>query len=290
MEVTLWLVKFVGLALVFVAVSLAIMVAICRFRLARAVNRLAARLDGNLSFRLLVLRGVAIGTGVLAAGMLFLLGPFGTRISILWVHRTALGALLGFLWLAQYQQVKALVLCRRGAPIISIASCYLRLWRLTEIAPAPVALVLAASGIQLAAGGYSLEAGWLCALVLAFGFLFFDGILGFTPLSRQLKREALLAVETGEEIKLRELVRSVSVNGTLTSHFASFPLFFLFGWFKPPLANPLAREIHAIEGWGGVQTAALAVIALSGLIVAGARWCSRSWTSRRTTRGWSSVP
>jgi hypothetical protein len=268
----LWLAGAVSLAMDFVIVSLAVMAAVCRLRRPRAADRPALLRNEALSGPLLVLQRAARGAGVVAAGALLLSGQFGIAIPPLWAHCTALGALFGFLLLAQYQQVSAVVLCLRGQPAVVIVPLYLRLWRLTEIAPAPIALVLLASGFELAAGRYSPRAGWLCVLVLAFGFLFFDGILGFTPLTRSLKKEALRAVESGEEGDFRKLVLGLPVNATLLAHYSSFPLLFLFGWLKPPLSNPLASPIALLEQAGGKPLSILGLIAVSGVIVIGLRW------------------
>jgi hypothetical protein len=101
-----------------------------------------------------------------------------------WFHHAAFFGLFLFLLVAQALQVEGFIKLRNGAEIESLLSTYNRLWWLTEIVPAPIAVGILVSGLGLicqdamsdpsgdALDNYSLRSGWLFALVASFGFFF----------------------------------------------------------------------------------------------------------------------
>jgi len=232
--------------------------------------------DGAPSGQLVAGQRLARALGAGGAAAVLLSGHLGISIPPLGAHRMALAALFVFLLVAQYRQVAAVVLCLRPAPLEVIASHYRRLWQMTEIAPAPIALILLASGLRLVARGYSPSASWLCVLIVAFGFLFFDGILEFTPLTRLLKDEGTQAALSGEAGALRSLVLSRRVNLRLLGHCGSFPFLALCGYLKPNLPNPLAGAIGALDRHAGAAAAVMALFLLGGIVaIAARRWRNR---------------
>ena len=173
----------------------------------------------------------------------------------LWVHHAAFFALLAFLAIAQYFLFEALWKLRGHAPADSIAATYTRLWIVTELLPAPIALTIFITGLRLvwqaAAAdppihGKSPVQFWLSTLIFAFGIFFWDGILGYTRLVRDLRWRWItvtgpyeLKVVSPPSVILRE-------NLQLTLHFVSWPVVFLLGLYQWQFDNPLSVWVQQI--------------------------------------------
>lgn len=173
-----------------------------------------------------------------------------------WIHHAAIFGLFAFLLTAQTLQVEGFLKLRRGAMPISIFATYNRLWWLTEIAPAPIAITILTSGLGLicqdaisdparaALDNYSLRSGWLLALVASFGFFFWDGILGFSVSVREMRKFWYAAQRSDTptsdlSLKFRDRWRDTQ----LLLHFVSFPFVFLLGALREPTHNFLAKYV-----------------------------------------------
>ena len=123
----------------------------------------------------------------------FLVVPLGDPVMrgiTLWTHHTSFLMLFLFLIAAEYFQMEAWWKIRRAAPIESVAASYSRLWMLTEIVPAPIALVIFLTGLRLIQESRETNSPstfWLLALILSFSMFFWDGIFGYTPIVRNLR-------------------------------------------------------------------------------------------------------
>lgn len=288
------LATLLGLAGVVALVVLFLSVGICCLQRVRIGGRAWSPPRRSSRTGALRLRRISVGSGFLLAALLFLtrdVQPVGTPLV---THRCALVALAGFLLCAQHLQVRAVVACIRGEDAGRCLIAYQRLRRLTEVAPAPIALVLLASGLRLVAQfGHSLREGWLLVLVSAFGFLFFDGILGFTPLVRDLHRCAVRSVELGDDQDLRRKALGAPANATFLVHFASLPFLVLVGWFRPMIPNPIAVLLVALEDRVatftrvprlGPQATVLAVLGIVGVSNLAVRWLAGRSARPRLTR------
>lgn len=245
--------------------------------------------------RIVLLQRISLVVGVLLATLLLSAPeappPGMARVA----HRCALVVLGTFLLAALYLQIRTVVAFHRSESVTRLARDYERLWQITEVAPAPTALVLLASGVRMTTDhGHSLREGWLLVLTVAFGILFFDGILGFTPLVRDLHRRARDTVEMREVGRLRERSLSIAANATLLLHFSSFPFLVLMGWFRPAIPNPFAGLVGGVEQWAvaatsrgvGPQTAILVVLGLTGLFVGALRRLTSARTALEEPSSW----
>jgi len=167
----------------------------------------------------------------------------------LWLHRFGLCLLFTFLIVGQYLQIEAWIKVRRGYDAKSIAITCRRLKYLTELMPAPAALMILLSGLKLIyQGGYSVSSGWVFYLVSFFSLMFIDGLVHYRPHARKLMDVSARAEHTPD--KIGELTTALSdwfSRIRLFLHFASFPFLFLLGYFKPTLTNPLAGPILWLE-------------------------------------------
>ncbi len=112
------------------------------------------------------------------------------RLLTLWLHHAAIGMLFVFLLAAQYQQAEAWWRIRRGMSAGAVAASYRRLWLLTELVPAPVAMVILFTGLRLiweTPRLHPLAEPWLFALVVGFSLFFWDGIITYLPVTRTLR-------------------------------------------------------------------------------------------------------
>jgi len=202
-------------------------------------------------------------------------------VAVLWLHHTSFWLLFLFLLSGQYFQVEAWWKIREGMARESVAATYRRLWMLTEIVPPPVALTIFLTGLRLIwetaeskAEGQrgSLSGFWLQGLVLGFSLFFWDGILGYTPIVRTLRRRC----EVGSESL--QPAQTFVERGQLMAHCLSWPFVFLIGvlhWNSPTvLTIPIEELERSLQffspGWPEV-IAAIVLWLLMGLVVRLAR-------------------
>jgi hypothetical protein len=207
----------------------------------------------------------------------------GLSVVVLWLHHTSFWLLFVFLLAGQYFQVEAWWKIRGDMPTQSVAASYRRLWMLTEIVPAPVALMIFLTGLRLIwqshgntepSQAVSISAFWLQGLVLGFGLFFWDGILGYTPIVRGLRnRWEAAATETGGA-ESSPRAQPILESAQLLVHLLSWPLVFLVGVFRRDSPTLLTPPVEALErwlsflpsGWPEVTTAILLWL-LMGLLV-----------------------
>jgi hypothetical protein len=110
---------------------------------------------------------------------------------VLWLHRTAFFSLFAFLSIAQFLRFQAWWQIRQECPSQCLAATVQRLWALTEIAPAPIALIIFLTGLRLIWDKPAKNAPSelrLSALIASFSVFFFDGIVGYQPAVRKMVR------------------------------------------------------------------------------------------------------
>jgi hypothetical protein len=196
----------------------------------------------------------------------------------LWSHHVSFMLLFLFLAAAQYFQIEARWRIRREDSTRSVALTYRRLWILTEMAPAPIALAIFLSGLRLMwemPDENSPDAVWLLGLVLAFSVFFWDGVLGYQPIVRNWYRYWSQAAE--RDIPVNEAARSrgqLAERLQLLAHFLSWPFVFVLGVFRWDFPNAITSELSLLmdhlrflpQGWPEVVTALL-LWASTGLLV-----------------------
>jgi hypothetical protein len=211
--------------------------------------------------------------------------PIFHKITI-WAHHTSIFLLFLFLLTAEYFQAEAWWRIRRGSATPSVAASFRRLWVLTETMPAPVALTIFLTGLRLiwdSPQANSPSSLWLFALILGFGLLFWDGILGYQPIVRSMWKNWRRAVEVGMPVADVALPRYLTDTIQLLLHFLSWPLVFLLGLFRWNRVTPLTQPVSQITdglrflplGWPEVITAVVLWI-VAGIIVFLLRLASRS--------------
>jgi hypothetical protein len=187
----------------------------------------------------------------------------------LWAHHAGIFLLIVFLATAEYFQAEAWWRVRHRCPTRLVAASVRRLWVLTEIMPAPIALTVFLTGLRLiwdSPQANSPSRFWLFALVIGFSLFFWDGILGYKPIVRCMWANWKRAVELG--IPATEVARTVfCLTDTLQLlvHFFSWPVVFLFGLFRWNTVTPLTQLISEVTdrlgflpaGWPEVTAAAL---------------------------------
>jgi uncharacterized membrane protein len=166
-----------------------------------------------------------------------------------WLHHIGFGLLFVFLVTVQYLQIEAKLRITFNHPMTSIARTYYRMWLITELLPAPSALLLGLSGFRLIREtGVSLETGWVFWLVTFFGVLFWDGIFFFTNDARALKNEALTACHQGKgAAEFSTQSRNFMRDTLLFLHFASFPFIFQIGALRPDCWSPLRDQMKNLN-------------------------------------------
>jgi hypothetical protein len=205
----------------------------------------------------------------------------------LWAHHTSFLTLFLFLIAAEFFQMEAWWKIRRAAPSESVAASYWRLWALTEIVPAPVALTIFFTGLRLIREAPEMNSPstfWLLTLILSFSILFWDGIFAYTPIVRSLRerwREASIErLPAGSAVRT---IRGTSESVQLFLHFISWPFVFLLGVYRWDFPNRMSDSAAAFEarlsslgfsaGWPQVATAVLLWV-LMGVVVGLARGLS----------------
>jgi hypothetical protein len=177
-------------------------------------------------------------------------------VVVLWLHHTSFLLLFVFLLAGQYFQVEAWWKVRGGMSGQSVGATYRRFWMLTEIVPAPVALMIFLTGLRLiwqthgdtAQGhGNSMSAFWLQGLVLGFALFFWDGILGYTPIVRGLRKRWESGSGGSVPSKSLRLPQTAIESAQLLLHLLSWPLVFFLGVFRwdfPTILTPLVEGLE----------------------------------------------
>jgi hypothetical protein len=214
---------------------------------------------------------------------------------VLGAHIASISALFLFLVAAEYLQAEAWFRIRRRFSILSVAASYRRLWVITKIAPAPIALMVFLTGLRLIWDSPQPNSPvnlWLVGLIIGFGLFFWDGILGYQPIVRRMweywkqLRDAgtVIADAAPMPCYLRDTLQ-------LTLHFLSWPIVFLLGFFRwsavTPLTAPISNLIYRLAslstGWPEV-IAAIILWLLAGAVVGLGRILLRSLTRSGTSQ------
>jgi hypothetical protein len=202
-------------------------------------------------------------------------------LMVLWLHHMSFWLLFVFLIAGQYFQVEAWWKIRRRMSRQSVGATYRRFWILTEIVPAPVALMIFLTGLRLIWQGEgnvappnvgnSLSAFWLQALIIGFSLFFWDGIFGYTPIVRGLRKSCDTEGGPAESCpQAPPFIETIQ----LLIHLLSWPLVFLMGVFRwdfpTVLTSPIEGAEHRLSflpaGWPAVTTA-ISLWLLIGLFV-----------------------
>jgi hypothetical protein len=200
----------------------------------------------------------------------------------LWAHHVSFSLLFLFLLASQYMQTQAWWAKRRSKSTSAVASAYRRLWILTELMPAPVAVAILLTGLRLIWDTPALNspAGnlWLVVLIVGFGCFFFDGIFSFQPIVRDLHHHWQVAEESNmaaEHARWTCPVRRWQ-ELQLLLHTLSFPVVFVFGVFRWNPPNPVTPLLVRVAdrlpaflptGWPEVTMAILLWVAAGFAVV-----------------------
>jgi hypothetical protein len=156
-----------------------------------------------------------------------------------WIHRCGVVLLGGFLCAALYFQIETIVKQKRSASMASIGATYRRWLWLTEIMPAPAAIMLFFTGFNRIFGvpGYSINSTWLLGLVSVLGIMMADGIFGYSPAVRKLAR---IADATSDTTKFFSVSHDPCRDLKFLLHALSFPLVLLLPiWRIGPNWSPV---------------------------------------------------
>jgi hypothetical protein len=206
---------------------------------------------------------------------------------ILGAHIVSVSGLFLFLLAAEYLQAEAWIRVRGRFSIQSVTASYRRLWVLTEIAPAPIALIVFLTGLRLiwdSPKDNSPASLWLAGLVLGFGLFFWDGILGYQPIVRRMWDHWKHLPDADAPIATAATMpHYLSDSLQLALHFLSWPFVFLLGFFRwnavTPLTAPISNLTYRLArfstGWPEVITAILLWL-LAGVAVGLGRALLRS--------------
>jgi hypothetical protein len=157
-----------------------------------------------------------------------------------------------------------------------VAATYHRLWLLTELLPGAIAVTIFLTGLRLlweAPQANLLPQVWLLIILMVFGFFFFDGLLGFTPIVR--RRKAHSDATMNESLPASRIASySVWDSVQLFIHFVSWPFLLFLGVFRYDAPNLVSNWLGLLEsslqflpeGWPAVLIA-VAIWALAGAVV-----------------------
>jgi hypothetical protein len=223
------------------------------------------------------------------------------RLITLWTHHAGFSLLFVFLLVTHHCQAEAWWRARRGGSAASVARVYRRLWLLTEIVPAPVALAIFLTGLRLiweSAGTRSthwVSQPWLLTLVVGFSVFFWDGVLGYRPAVRGLYARWEVSAQRGDpSASTRDATGGVLRSLQFLAHTVSVAALFAVGLFRQDMPTRPVAHVARLEqrlaflpgGWPAVMTAVLAwaAVGLALLLVvrmapAVRRW-SRRWRAR----------
>lgn len=187
--------------------------------------------------------------------LLFHVNTFG---AMQWVHHVGVVLLGIFLATSLYLQVEIRGKIGAAADIHSVQRSY-RNWRnITELMPAPAALMVLGSGFGLlyAKPGYSINRGWIFVLILILAVMMSDGIFGYTFDVRRLLHSADVEIARSGTTKSFSLATSNGLRDLkLIAHSLSFPIVVVFPalkiWNDHSPASPALRAIglRDVGGW-----------------------------------------
>jgi hypothetical protein len=203
---------------------------------------------GGLALAFAATTSLAVFVAIPVRSMRFLLVT-------LWIHHAAFWSLFAFLAVAEFFQIEAWWRIRQGRSTPTVSAAYHRLWILTEIVPAPIAVTIFLTGLRLIwelPERNSPSSVWLFGLVLGFGFFFFDGIFGYTPIVAGFHDHWRRATENSAPVAIAaQEYRRPLERAQLFVHFLSWPFVFLLGLsgWNPP--NPITACIASFERWLG---------------------------------------
>jgi len=210
-----------------------------------------ARKDGEASVRAIgqLLPAFAASTCLISFIAYPVRDPTSRGI-VLWLHHAGFIGLFCFLSAVQYLQIEAWWKRRLGRSARSVAESYRRLWLLTEILPGTAAIIILLTGLRLLwemPEAVSPAELWLMIIICVFGFFFFDGLLGFTPIVRRWQT-CWQAISTGRLTATDRTPPMTLESLQLFAHFASWPCLFALGItrYNPP--NPVSNQVSLIEG------------------------------------------
>jgi len=208
-----------------------------------------------------------------------------------WLHHAGFIVLFAFLAAVEFMKLEAGWKRRAGASVPSIASTYRRLWILTELIPAPVALLILMTGLRMVwenPEGNSPSKMWLLGLTVGFSFFFWDGILGFQPIIRAAKTRWQIAGSSGSLPVLPGRFDEFWTGLQTFLHFLSFPFVLALGIFRWDPPSRVTKGVQLLEvrlghslpqGW--LQVVIILLIwAGAGALLAVLRY-SRRWFMRK---------
>ncbi len=175
-----------------------------------------------------------------------------------WIHHVGVVLLGAFLAAALYFQLEIHMKVNRGFPLASLRHSYQRWRELTEVVPAPAAIMILVSGMALvyARSGFSVARGWIFTLIVALAVMMADGIFAYSCDLRRLLMVADLAVN--EDWSSEEFVCTTRNRGReirLFLHSLSYPFVVIFPAFRicdsrSPVGPIMRRAgIHELAGW-----------------------------------------
>jgi len=204
----------------------------------------------------------------------------------LWAHHASVFLLFLFLITAEYFQAEAGWRIWHRCSTQSVAASFRRLWLLTELTPAPIAVAVLLTGLRLIWDSPQVNSPsslWLFVMVVGYSLFFWDGILGYRPIVRRMWRDWKQSADAGIPVARPACTRRYATDTLqLALHFFSWPLISVFGLFRwNALTLPTQAIAHLIgrlrvlpPGWPEVTTAALLWL-LAGVLVASVRACFR---------------
>jgi hypothetical protein len=225
-------------------------------------------------------RGAAVACSASVASLAIISAPVirgsDSIAACLWIHHIGIVLLGAFLVAAAYLQTDLWIGIFYKRDIYSLRSTCNGWWCLTELVPAPAAIMILMSGLGLLyqIPGFSVERGWIFMLLLILGAMMSDGILGYTPEVRSLARDFNEAGDHSPATRslvfgksgLRRQIR-------LLLHPLTFPMAIVIPairvWDTSSPVNRLIRILHLPNdtGWSRVWPALL-VFSISFITVA----------------------
>jgi hypothetical protein len=197
---------------------------------------------------------------------------------VVWMHHAAFIALFAFLSVAQCLITQAWWQVRLALETNSIAATYRRVWILTELVPAPIAIAVFLTGMRLIweSPADSPASTWLLILICSFSLFFFDGLLGYSTIIRKTHHHwQSCARDKIPAPQAAHASLSTADYLQLTVHFISWPLLLAVGirrWNWPnPISDRLVEVEHRLsrlpEGWSRVVVALILWLIPGALVV-----------------------
>jgi hypothetical protein len=169
---------------------------------------------------------------------------------VLWMHHAAFIALFAFLSVAQCLITQAWWQIRYASETDSIAATYRRIWILTELVPAPIAIAVFLTGMRLIweSPANSPASTWLLILICSFSLFFFDGLLGYSTIIRKTHyhwqscaRDKIPAPQAAQaSLSTADYLQ-------LIVHFISWPLLLAVGIRRWNWPNPISDRLVQVE-------------------------------------------